>query len=55
MYSNKFPWLLFHPNIPKPLHGLAPRIILGENWWQTTKKDARGYHLPLSVELTNLL
>jgi hypothetical protein len=45
---NKFPWLLFHPNIPKPLHGLSPRIIyyllsiiLGEKWWNERKKEAK--------------
>jgi hypothetical protein len=35
------PWLLLHPNIPMPLHGLAPRIILGDSWWQQQKKLAK--------------
>lgn len=27
------PELLLHRQIPKPLHGMAPRIILGQAWW----------------------
>ena len=34
------PELLQHPVIPPPLHGLAPRTVLGQKWWDATRKEA---------------
>ena len=34
------PELLLHPNIPKPLHGMNPRSILGTNWWDKMRQRA---------------
>lgn len=34
------PRLLLCPNVPKPLHGVAPRSIMGSKWWNATRKAA---------------
>ena len=34
------PEILLCPNIPKPLHGLNPRTLLGQKWWDVTRRRA---------------
>lgn len=34
------PEVLLHGNIPSPLHGVAPRVLLGSKWWDKTRREA---------------
>lgn len=39
-----YPELLLHPNIPKPLHGVNPRSINGNKWWNRVRKETYAKH-----------
>ena len=34
------PQILLCPQIPKPMHGTAPRVVLGQQWWDLTRREA---------------
>jgi len=33
------PEILCHPNVPKPLHTIAPRTIMGNGWWNRIRLE----------------
>jgi hypothetical protein len=37
--SEHDPMLLTMPPLVKPLHGTAPRMIMGESWWNDTRQE----------------
>lgn len=34
------PEILLCPRTPEPLHGVVPRVILGQTWWNKTRREA---------------
>jgi hypothetical protein len=45
--SEVTPSILQHPNLPKPMHGLNPRTLMGQKWWDEKRHAAyaeRGFH-----------
>ncbi|MCH9735900.1 MAG: hypothetical protein K0U78_15330 [Actinomycetia bacterium] len=34
------PVLLLHPTIPEPMHGVNPRTVMGQKWWDENRKKA---------------
>ena len=34
------PEVLLCMNVPKPMHGVAPRVVLGSKWWNATRQEA---------------
>ena len=34
------PEILLCSNIPRPMFGMAPRVVLGSKWWNRTRKQA---------------
>lgn len=34
------PEVLLCPQIPKPMHGVSPRVVMGQPWWDSIRKAA---------------
>ena len=50
IFNNKFGYdagILLHPQIPKPMHTVNPRTILGRKWWDIVRNksyEEKGFH-----------